>query len=50
MQFASFQAVSIFSFAKFTENVVSSPVWVMLVNVVALHVIKTLRGSNPCNC
>ena len=40
-----------FSFAKFSENLLESPVWVMVVNVVALHVIKTLKGSqHHCNC
>ena len=34
-----------FSFAKFSENILHSPVWVMVVNVVALHVIKTLQDS-----
>ena len=44
--FANFkQTVSIFTFAKFTEDVLEAPVWIVLINVVALHVIKTLRSS-----
>ena len=34
-----------FSFAKFTEDVIQSPVWIVIINIVALQVIKTLRAS-----
>ena len=44
------QAVTMFSFAKFSDNILLSPVWVLVVNVVALHVIKTLQDSKFCNC
>ena len=43
------KAVSVFSFARFTENILDAPVWVIVVNIVALHVVKTLKESLSLN-
>ena len=39
------QAVSILSFAKFSDDILSAPVWVVIVNIVALHILKTMKES-----
>ena len=40
------EAAVMFSFAKFTEDIIQSPVWIVIINIVALQVIKTLRDSS----
>ena len=39
------EAAVMFSFAKFTEDILQAPVWIVIINIVSPQVIKTLRDS-----
>ena len=46
--FNYFQAISSFSFVKNKDNVLECPVWVMLINIVALEMIDAKKSKYRC--